>query len=777
MAAAKFACPACQTVLQLSQAPPIGAKIRCPKCQAVFAVRAPAPKPVITAQTAVAVGSSASHAPAKVGGSSLKMRGNAPAGAPAAAPMPGRSSMKIKAAAPPPPPPPVDEEEYEVAPTRKPKKKKNREATLIAVFAGLGALLVVIVVVVVLVIMFRPATNDADQIRADFERAQQRSRSQTRPTTARGNNPAPARADTAPSDGGPSSEAPPPSDSPDRPVASDGSGGNPFANLNVGNLPARAPRELDTLRFLPDRAETVMFADFDAVKGQPAVAALLMNLFVTPDLGDTHPLAQMGKLTPPAKLDYVLSSARFGNLAAAMTNPAQAGAAVEFTTVLFHLRSKVEQGRLVRALRAEEGPHIGGFICHRLPLVEQGGAKFHGFLLFPEADDRTVVVALSLKDDAVALVGSGSGMNLTMQGVLTAIEPSHFWSATSLESFKPLLSMATMAAGANMPPELAGELKPILAELPNARGFFVQTRLVDNVMRATVALTFETQGPGGTMSTNLSSLWNGKIKQVVQAAGANSKIAGDIARSLRVAVRGTAVNVNIQITTAALAGDYPMIAQALRSLPAMTGTLTAGASAGSPGPSGAEVPPSPGQTPPPSTTSEPMTPTDGGGTPSTTTTPARSRSNPNAPIGLEVNLRAPDIEGNDAEGKRFKLSNYKGKVIVLDFWGYWCPPCRSMLPHERDLVERLQNEPFVFLGVNTDLRNRFNQERPKDPVTWRNFMDGQRGPICQKYKIEAYPTLFLIDGNMVIRHKFVGVPPNAVLDKAIDELIAELKGR
>jgi thiol-disulfide isomerase/thioredoxin len=483
----------------------------------------------------------------------------------------------------------------------------------------------------------------------------------------------------------------------------------------------------------------------------------------------------MGKITPPPQLDHILATVRYGNLSAALANPAQAGAAVEFTTVLFHLRNKVDQSRLVRALKAEEGPQVGGFVCHRLPIVDYAGAKLHSFLFFPEADECTVLVALALKDDAFPLVSSGGGMNPTMQAILTALEPGHFWMALSLESFKPLLTMATMAAGSNLPPEFAGELKPILTELPKARGLFFHTRLVDNVVRASVALSFETQGPGGTISTSLSSLWNSKLKQTVQAAGANSKIAADIARTLRVAVRGTAVNVNIQLTTAALAADYPMMAASLRNLPAMSVPMTAAGTPGAMGPSGAEVPPSPGKTPPPNTT-EPMTPSDGSPS-SPRTMLGRSRSNPNAPYGLEVNLRAPDIEGTDAEGKRFKLSDYKGKIIVLDFWGYWCPPCRSMLPHERELVERLQNEPFVFLGVNTDLRVNFNREKTKDPVTWRNFMDGQRGPICQKYKIEAYPTLFLIDANMVIRHKFVGVPPNNVLDKAIDDLIAELKGR
>ena len=69
---------------------------------------------------------------------------------------------------------------------------------------------------------------------------------------------------------------------------------------------------------------------------------------------------------------------------------------------------------------------------------------------------------------------------------------------------------------------------------------------------------------------------------------------------------------------------------------------------------------------------------------------------------LAVGKPAPDIEGEDVHGKRFKLSDYRGKVIVLSFSGNWCGPCRAMYPLERELVSRLKDRPFAMLGVNTD---------------------------------------------------------------------------
>ncbi|MHB1425168.1 MAG: TlpA family protein disulfide reductase [Gemmataceae bacterium] len=57
-----------------------------------------------------------------------------------------------------------------------------------------------------------------------------------------------------------------------------------------------------------------------------------------------------------------------------------------------------------------------------------------------------------------------------------------------------------------------------------------------------------------------------------------------------------------------------------------------------------------------------------------------------------VGKPAPEIEAEDIDGKKFKLSDYRGKVVLLDFWGNWRPPCRAMYPHERSLVKRLEGK-------------------------------------------------------------------------------------
>jgi RNA polymerase sigma factor (sigma-70 family) len=140
---------------------------------------------------------------------------------------------------------------------------------------------------------------------------------------------------------------------------------------------------------------------------------------------------------------------------------------------------------------------------------------------------------------------------------------------------------------------------------------------------------------------------------------------------------------------------------------------------------------------------------------------------------------APEIDSLDLNGKPLKLSAYRGKVVVLVFWGSWCGPCMRAVGHERELVQRLKDKPFALLGVNCGEEKQSALKAIKtEQMTWPNWFDGGPGdgPIVNRYHIRSYPTTFVLDAQGNIRQK--GVIGSA-LDKAIDELLAELetKGR
>ena len=141
---------------------------------------------------------------------------------------------------------------------------------------------------------------------------------------------------------------------------------------------------------------------------------------------------------------------------------------------------------------------------------------------------------------------------------------------------------------------------------------------------------------------------------------------------------------------------------------------------------------------------------------------------------LAIGKQVPDIVGKDLDGIEFRLSDYRGKVVMLDFWGHWCPPCRAMYGQERDLVEKLGSAPFVLLGVNSDRKLDVARDAVEgDGLVWRHFWNGPRGTegsIASQWNIESWPTVYLIDGEGVIRHKnLLGDD----LDRAVENLMAE----
>ncbi len=101
-----------------------------------------------------------------------------------------------------------------------------------------------------------------------------------------------------------------------------------------------------------------------------------------------------------------------------------------------------------------------------------------------------------------------------------------------------------------------------------------------------------------------------------------------------------------------------------------------------------------------------------------------------------------------------------------------------MFPHERSLVKRLEGKPFALVGVNSDTdKKELRQAMEKEKITWRSFWDGNTsGPISSRWKIEGWPTLYVIDAKGVIRHKHLGSPGDKVLDDEIEALVKEAGG-
>jgi peroxiredoxin len=144
-------------------------------------------------------------------------------------------------------------------------------------------------------------------------------------------------------------------------------------------------------------------------------------------------------------------------------------------------------------------------------------------------------------------------------------------------------------------------------------------------------------------------------------------------------------------------------------------------------------------------------------------------------VGVDVGRKAPDISGESTSGVPVRLSGYKGKVVLLDFWATWCQPCRAMIPHEMELNRQFDTRPFAILGISRDnkredLKNFVDREK----IPWPNIFDGG-GTICKEWEISAFPTFVLIDhkGIIIGRWEGGGAHASAEIERAVDEAVRE----
>jgi endonuclease YncB( thermonuclease family)/thiol-disulfide isomerase/thioredoxin len=139
---------------------------------------------------------------------------------------------------------------------------------------------------------------------------------------------------------------------------------------------------------------------------------------------------------------------------------------------------------------------------------------------------------------------------------------------------------------------------------------------------------------------------------------------------------------------------------------------------------------------------------------------------------LVVGKVAPEIVGKDIDGKPLKLSDFRGKVVILDFWADWCPYCAQMYPHERVMLQKFAGKPFAILGVNRDTRERYQQVLAQRKVTWPSFYDGPGGPIGERWNVTSIPEIYVLNADGVICYKELR---GESLERAVETLLRNPK--
>jgi thiol-disulfide isomerase/thioredoxin len=134
---------------------------------------------------------------------------------------------------------------------------------------------------------------------------------------------------------------------------------------------------------------------------------------------------------------------------------------------------------------------------------------------------------------------------------------------------------------------------------------------------------------------------------------------------------------------------------------------------------------------------------------------------------------APDFSFTTGQNQSLSNAALRGKVVLMDFWGTWCPPCRESVPTLRNLNKKYAGRPFQLVSVSSD----------EDEDVWKTFIQAERmdwsqyidlpGAVLQAFKVDSFPTFVVLDKDGVIRFRQSGEGPTTEgeLEDAINKYL------
>ncbi len=153
--------------------------------------------------------------------------------------------------------------------------------------------------------------------------------------------------------------------------------------------------------------------------------------------------------------------------------------------------------------------------------------------------------------------------------------------------------------------------------------------------------------------------------------------------------------------------------------------------------------------------------------------PEREKAAP-GPQGPGEGAEAPDFELTLLDGETFRLSEQRGKTVLIDFWATWCPPCVESLPYLQSIYEEVEGDDVVFIGISLD--------RPGSEVQVERMLErfgisyligiSEDPSIAMSYGARSIPTLIVVDPDGLIRHRKVGFSVSGM--DTVKELLLEL---
>ena len=121
-----------------------------------------------------------------------------------------------------------------------------------------------------------------------------------------------------------------------------------------------------------------------------------------------------------------------------------------------------------------------------------------------------------------------------------------------------------------------------------------------------------------------------------------------------------------------------------------------------------------------------------------------------------IGKKAPDFTLKDIYDRSFNLSSLRGKVVIINFWATWCPPCRAEMPSLNNLYKEFRNKGLEVIAISTD-----RSVQPVKDYLSKNHLDitvliDTENRVSRQFKVFSIPTTFLIDRNGIIIERYLG---------------------
>src|SRR5262249_30516641 len=135
---------------------------------------------------------------------------------------------------------------------------------------------------------------------------------------------------------------------------------------------------------------------------------------------------------------------------------------------------------------------------------------------------------------------------------------------------------------------------------------------------------------------------------------------------------------------------------------------------------------------------------------------------------------APAFSLTTLQGQSMSLKDLGGRIVVIDFWATWCPPCRESVPELKEVVRKNPSDKLVLISVSADdYEQAWRNFIARKNMDWPQYRDSNK-KIRESFHVNAFPTYLVIDGDGMVRQRIVGLNPQQSVVTRLKETLARM---